>query len=50
VHATIWQLYGDLKAYRCAPAAPRKADLEAEFDRIFTGKTGFVTSTTCSRG
>jgi hypothetical protein len=39
----IWQLYSDLKAYRCAPAAQRKADLEAEFNRIFTGKTGFVT-------
>jgi hypothetical protein len=43
VRAAIWQLYGDLKAYRCAPTAQRKADLEAEFDRIFTGKTGFVT-------
>lgn len=41
--AAIWQLYSDLKAYRCAPTAQRKADLEAEFDRIFTGKTGFVT-------
>jgi hypothetical protein len=39
----IWQLYSDLKAYRCAPTAQRKADLEAAFDRIFTGKTGFVT-------
>jgi hypothetical protein len=43
VRAAIWQLYSDLKAYRCAPTAQRKADLEAEFDRIFTGKTGFVT-------
>jgi hypothetical protein len=43
VRAAIWQLYSDLKAYRCAPAAQRKADLEAEFNRIFTGKTGFVT-------
>jgi hypothetical protein len=32
-----------LKAYRCTPAAQRRVDLEAEFDRIFTGKTGFVT-------
>jgi Transposase IS66 family len=41
--AAIWQLYSDLKAYRCAPTLPRKADLTAAFDRIFTGKTGFVT-------
>jgi Transposase IS66 family len=41
--AAIWQLYSDLKVYRCAPTAQRKADLQAEFDRIFTGKTGFVT-------
>jgi hypothetical protein len=41
--AAIWQLYSDLKAYRGAPTAQRKADLEAEFDRIFTGKTGFIT-------
>ena len=31
------------KAYRCAPTAQRKADLEAEFDRFFTAKTGFIT-------
>jgi hypothetical protein len=43
VRAAIWQLYSDLKAYRCAPTAQRKAELEAGFDRIFTGKTGFVT-------
>ena len=42
MRAAIWQLYGDLKAYRCAPTAQRKADLEAEFDRVFTGKTGFI--------
>ena len=43
VRAAIWQLYRDLKAYRCAPTAQRKAALVAEFDRIFTSKTGFVT-------
>lgn len=43
VRAAIWQLYSDLKAYRCAPTAQRKADLQTEFDRIFTGKTGFIT-------
>src|ERR1700729_780663 len=43
VRAAIWQLYRDLKAYRCAPTVQRKAALVAEFDRIFTSKTGFVT-------
>jgi hypothetical protein len=41
--AAIWQLYADLKAYRGAPSAERKATLTADFDRIFTAKTGFVT-------
>jgi uncharacterized small protein (DUF1192 family) len=40
--AAIWQLYADLKAYRGAPSAERKIELTAEFDRIFTTKTGFV--------
>jgi hypothetical protein len=43
VRAAIWQLYRDLKAYRGAPSQERKIALAAEFDRIFTGKTGFVT-------
>src|ERR1700680_3573279 len=43
VRTEIWQLYRDLKAYRCAPSEQHKALLAAEFDRIFTGKTGFVT-------
>ena len=41
--AAIWQLYSDLKAYRRVPTASRKVELEAAFDRVFTGKTGFVT-------
>jgi hypothetical protein len=41
--AAIWQLYADLKAYRAAPSPERKDTLTAEFDRIFTAKTGFVT-------
>jgi Transposase IS66 family len=41
--AAIWQLYADLKAYRSAPSPARKSALAAEFDRIFTTKTGFVT-------
>ena len=43
VRAAIWQLYRDLKAYRGAPSQERKIALAAEFDRIFTGTTGFVT-------
>jgi hypothetical protein len=43
VRAAIWQLYGDLKAYGSAPSQERKIALAAEFDRIFTTKTGFVT-------
>jgi len=43
VRELIWQLYADLKAYRCAPTPQRKAALQARFDRIFTLKTGFVT-------
>ena len=43
VRKQIWNLYRDLKAYRCAPSRQRKATLRARFDRIFTGKTGFVT-------
>jgi len=44
VRASIWQFYRDLKAYHCAPTAPRKGrPRAAEFDRIVTLKTGFVT-------
>jgi hypothetical protein len=43
VRKLIWNLYRDLKAYRCAPTKQRKAALRARFDRIFTRKTGFVT-------
>jgi hypothetical protein len=34
---------GDLNAYQRPPSQERKTALAAEFDRIFTGKTGFVT-------
>jgi Transposase IS66 family len=43
IRAAIWTLYGDLKNYRQHPSPQRKAALAAEFDRIFTLKTGFVT-------
>jgi hypothetical protein len=43
VRELIWQLYTDLKAYRCHPTKRRRTALRARFDRIFTGMTGFVT-------
>jgi hypothetical protein len=43
VRELIWNLYRDLKAYRCAPSRQRKPALRARFDRIFMRKTGFVT-------
>jgi Transposase IS66 family len=43
IRAAIWTLYGDLKSYRQCPTPQRKAALAAEFDRIFTLTTGFVT-------
>jgi Transposase IS66 family len=43
VRELIWKFYADLKAYRCAPTEQRKAALRAQFDRIFTRTTGFVT-------
>jgi hypothetical protein len=43
VRRLIWRFYRDLKAYRLAPSARRKAALMARFDRIFTRQTGFVT-------
>lgn len=42
IRAAIWRLYGDLKVYRRAPTPQLKTALEAEFDRIFTSKTGFM--------
>jgi hypothetical protein len=39
----IWRLYRDLKAYRLNPTKAGSDALEARFDHIFTGKTGFVT-------
>jgi hypothetical protein len=39
----IWKFYADLKAYRCAPTPEGKPALQAQFDSIFTTKTGFVT-------
>jgi hypothetical protein len=43
VRKLIWEFYADLKAWRHAPSPQRKAALQAQFDSIFTRKTGFVT-------
>jgi hypothetical protein len=43
VRDLIWRFYRDLKAYRLAPTARRKAALCRRFDRIFTRQTGFAT-------
>ena len=39
----IWRFYAALKAYRLAPSARRRAQLQARFDRIFQRTTGFAT-------
>jgi hypothetical protein len=43
VRALIWQLYGDLKDYRCSPTPCRRDQLRARFEYIFCQRTGFVT-------
>src|SRR3954469_671699 len=42
VRALIWWFYRDLKAYRRAPTARRRAELKARFERIFRRRTGSV--------
>ncbi len=42
IRALIWKLFRALKAYRQHPTAPRKAALQARYDRIFKLKTGFI--------
>ena len=42
IRVLIWRFYRALKAYRQHPTTPRKAALQARFERIFTHKTGFV--------
>src|SRR6202047_2089462 len=43
VRALIWQLYADLKDYRCSPTPCRRDQLRARFDYIFCLHTGFAT-------
>lgn len=38
----VWAFYRDLKTYRDAPCAARRASLRARFDRIFRRTTGFT--------
>ena len=39
----IWKLYRDLKDYQDNPDETRKKELAAQFDELFTRKTGYVT-------
>lgn len=43
IRSQIWELYGDLKAYKADPDEAKKAELEDRFDEIFSSKTCFVT-------
>jgi hypothetical protein len=43
IRARIWNYYDELKAYKQAPAAEKKAALETRFDKIFTTRTCFAT-------
>jgi hypothetical protein len=43
VRAKIWDFYADLKAYQLKPNNRRAQALRGRFDRIFLGRTGFVT-------
>jgi hypothetical protein len=39
VRTAIWDLYGDLKAYKQKPDREKRSELERDFDRIFTMRT-----------
>jgi Transposase IS66 family len=42
VRGLMWWFYADLKAYRAAPTARRRDELQARFERIFVRRTGFA--------
>jgi hypothetical protein len=42
VRGLMWWFYADLKAYRAAPTARRREELQARFERIFVRRTGFA--------
>gem|GEM_PF-2821132 len=43
IRSLIWWFYADLKAFRAEPAARRRSEMRARFDRIFSRRTGFAT-------
>src|SRR5919106_4672730 len=43
IRAQVWDFYADLKKYKLAPSAEKKAGLDRRFDEIFTTKTRFET-------
>jgi Transposase IS66 family len=43
IRAQVWDFYADLKKYKQAPSAKKKAELDRRFDEIFTTKTRFET-------
>jgi len=43
VRTLIWELYGELKAYREAPGPEKKRELEQRFDQVFTTRTCYET-------
>jgi hypothetical protein len=38
----VWRLYAALKAYRDMPSPRRKAELQRQFDAVFTARTGYA--------
>ena len=42
IRSDIWDLYASLKKFKEQPDDRKKADIEAEFDKIFTQKTCFA--------
>jgi hypothetical protein len=50
VRAAIWQLYSELKAYRCAPTAQRKTDLKPNSIASSPAKPASSPSIVCSHG
>jgi hypothetical protein len=43
IRGQLWDFYADLKKYKQAPSAEKKAELDRRFDEIFTTKTRFET-------
>ncbi|MCK5799120.1 MAG: transposase, partial [Deltaproteobacteria bacterium] len=43
IQTRIWDFYNELKAYKEAPSDKKRAELQTQFDSIFTTKTCFTT-------